>query len=107
MHKLESAVAAHAEADIVQPAPGVVAGSKKHRSADALAVTHPEDFGGRPREVLLDVFKVDVFAGMPAGVVPILEHVGVAIDDHSGSSRAYGLCWSRNTACATLRQAFP
>ena len=54
MHKVESAITAHAASDMVQPGPGVVAGIKKRRSVDALAVAHPEGFGSRAREVLLD-----------------------------------------------------
>ena len=56
--------------------------------------------------ILLDIFEVDVDRGMSAGAVPVLEHVGMAIDDHSGSLGVDG-CRSvgRTDGVRALRRA--
>ena len=83
MRELEPAIAADAEADILEPRPGIVAVAEQKARLDAHAVANAEGLGGRPRDVLLDVFQMDVDGGMSAGAVPVLEYVGMAVDDHS------------------------
>jgi hypothetical protein len=87
VHEFEPAVAADAEVDILESCPGVVAITKQQPRLHAHAVAHPEGLRRRARDVLLDVFQVDVDGGMSAGAVPVLKHVGMAVDDHSGHLR--------------------
>ena len=63
-------------AQVLSPARNSIVGLTSH------AVAHPEGRGRRAGDVLLDVLQVDVDRGMPAGAVPVLEHVGMAVDDH-------------------------
>ena len=87
MHKLEPAIAADTEIDIVQTAPRIVSSAKQQPRFHALAVAHPKGLGGWPRDVLLNVLQVNVDGRMSAGAVPVLEHVRMAVDDHSGHLR--------------------
>src|SRR5204862_209264 len=75
----------------LQSGPGVVALAEQQPGLHPHAVAHPEGFGSRARDVLLDVLQVDVDRGMTAGAVPVLEHVGMAVDDHSGHLRQFSV----------------
>src|SRR5207248_7353778 len=84
----EPAVAADTEFHVAQTAPGVVALAKQQPRLHTLAVAHSEGLGSRARDVLLDVLEMYVDGRMSAGAVPVLEHVRVAVDDHSGHLRS-------------------
>src|SRR5262249_34142834 len=82
MGELEPAVATDPETDVGQTCPGIVVASKQHRRDHRLAVAHPKCLRRRAGQVLLDVLEVNVVGRMPAGALPVLENMRVAVNDH-------------------------
>ena len=82
MGELEPAVGTDPKTDVVEPGPGIVVRPEQHSGFNFLAVAHAKRLRGRTRHVLLDVFEVNIDGRMPTCAVPILEDVGVAVDDH-------------------------
>src|SRR6516165_6176937 len=82
MGKLESPIETDTKADVIKAGPGIVLRSEQHRGFHFLTVANAKRLGRRSRDVLLDVFEVNIDGGVPTGAMPILEDVSVAVDDH-------------------------
>ena len=78
----ELAEATNAEPDVGQTRPRVVVGSKQHRGFDLASVARAKSARRRTRDDFLEVLEVYGARRMTARALPVLKHVGVAIDDH-------------------------
>ena len=78
----ELPVLTDAEAHLGQSRPGVVARAEQHRRPDLRAVARPIRPGGRTGHDLLQVLQVYRARRVSARPLPVLEDMGVAVDDH-------------------------
>src|SRR6476646_11650311 len=89
MGELESAIGTDPNADVVEAGPGIVVRSEQHCGFHLLTVANAKRLGRRTRHVLLDVFEVNIDGRVATGTMPILEDVGVAVDDHFAHADDY------------------
>jgi len=80
--KFESAIGTDTKADIINAGPGIVLRPEQHSRFHFLAIAKAKRLRRRTCHVLLDVFEVNIDGRVATGTIPILEDVGVAVDDH-------------------------
>jgi hypothetical protein len=97
--EFELAEAADAEVDIAQSAPSRVIRTDQRLGVGGRSIAHTIGACHRAGDHALQVFDVQVARRMAAGADPVLNDVGVAVDDHRAISRQDAAAHRLAAAC--------